>query len=114
MERSTHDLVAGGGSAPVQTGCDLLGGFVGERDCADTGRRHLVLRYESVNSSDEAVRLPGARAGQHQDRAERCFDGPALFGGGVEVGRRAVRHTRPLVTAHETMVSPSSAITSSW
>ncbi len=67
----------------------LAGGLVRERD-----REELVrLRTDRVDQVGDAIRqdarLPGARAGDHEQRPFRGEDGLAL--GGVQVGEIAVR-----------------------
>jgi len=78
VQGSPGDLLGGGADLPRQPGGDLVGGLVGEGEGADPGRREPLAGDEMPDPGDEAEGLAGAGAGDDENGAEGCFDGPEL------------------------------------
>jgi len=57
---------------------DLAGGFVRKGERADPGGIVAQLLDQKANALDEAIRLTGAGAGEHEQRSRRRLDCVAL------------------------------------
>jgi hypothetical protein len=64
----------------VETRCNFVGRFVGERENADSVRVHPKILDEKSDALYEAERLTRTRSGEDEDRAQRSLDGLALRG----------------------------------
>jgi len=69
----------------LQANRNLFGGPIRERDGADALGRHVQRVDQMVDPGDQAERLPGPGSRDHEHRAERCLNGEALRGEGVEL-----------------------------
>jgi hypothetical protein len=68
VEGLDPELLGGQAEQGGEPGLHLAGGLVGEGDGEDVPGQHPLLGHQAGDAADDDAGLPGAGAGQHQQR----------------------------------------------